>query len=59
MDFCESYVYRKQNRVSFVKGGKEKKDEKLELVHIDVWGSTQVSSLRSSHYNVIFIDDAT
>lgn len=38
MDFCESCVYGKQKRVSFVKTGKENKREKLELVHIDVWG---------------------
>lgn len=38
MDFCESCVYGKQKRVSFVKSGKEKKNEKLELVHTDVWG---------------------
>ena len=40
MDFCENFVYGKQKRVSFVKSGKEKKDEKLERVHIDVWGPT-------------------
>ncbi|MFA1068232.1 GAG-pre-integrase domain-containing protein, partial [Klebsiella pneumoniae] len=38
MDFCESCVYGKQKRVSFVKTGKENKKEKLELVHTDVWG---------------------
>ena len=38
MDFCESCVYGKQKRVSFVKIGKENKKEKLELVHTDVWG---------------------
>ena len=38
VDFYESCVYGKQKRVSFVKSGKEKKNEKLELVHIDVWG---------------------
>ena len=38
MDFCESCVYGKQKRVSFVKTGKENKKEKLELVHKDVWG---------------------
>ena len=32
---------------------------KLELVHIDVWGPAQVSSLGFSHYYVTFIDDAT
>ena len=59
MDFCESCVYGKQKRVSFVKSGKEKKDEKLELVHIDVWGLAQLSSLGGYHYYVTFIDDAT
>ena len=38
MDFCESCVYGKQKRVSFVKTGNENKKEKLELVHTDVWG---------------------
>ena len=37
INFCESRVYGKQKRVSFVKNGKEKKDEKLELVHTNVW----------------------
>ena len=59
MDFYESCVYGKQKRVSFVKTGKEKKSERLELVHIDVWGQAQVSSLGGSHYYVTFIDDAT
>ena len=59
MDFCDSCVYGKQERVSFVKSGKKKKDEKLELVHIGIWGPTQVSSLGGSHYYVTFIDDAT
>ena len=42
-----------------MKSGKEKKDEKLELVHTDVWGLAQVSSLGGSHYFVTIIDDAT
>ena len=54
LDFCEHCVYEKQKRV-----GKEKKSERLELVHTDVWGPTQVSSLGVSHYYVTFIDDAT
>ena len=37
----------------------KKNIEKLELVHIDVWGSTQVQSLGGSHYYVTFINDAT
>ena len=59
LDFCEHYVYGKQKRVRFLKVGKEKKSEKLELVHIDVWGPTQVSYFGGSRYYVTFIDDAT
>ena len=59
LELCEHRVYGKQKRVWFLKVGKEKKSEKLELVHIDVWGPTQVSSLGGSKYYVTFIDDAT
>ena len=59
MDFSESFMYGKQKRVSFVKIRKENQKEKLELVHTDVWGPAQVSSLGGSHYYVTFIDDAT
>ena len=59
MNFYESCVYGKQKRVSFVKTGKENKKEKSELVHIDVWGPAQVSSLGGSNYYVTFIDDST
>ena len=58
MDFYESCVYGKQKRVSFVKTRKENKNEKLELVHTDVWGPAQVSSLGGSHYYITFINDA-
>jgi transposase InsO family protein len=59
LDFYEHCVYGKQKRVRFLRVGKEKKNERLELVHTDVWGPTQVSSLGGSHYYVTFIDDAT
>jgi hypothetical protein len=55
LDFCEHCVYGKQKRVIFLRVGKEKKSERLELVHTDVWGPTQVSSLGGSHYYVTFI----
>ena len=45
--------------MSFVKIGKENKNERLELVHTNVWGPTQIYSLGGSHYYVTFIDDAT
>ena len=59
LKFCENCVYGKQKRVRFLRVGKEKKIEKLELVHTDVWGPSQVSYLGGSHYYVTFIDDAT
>ena len=59
MDFCEHCVYGKQKRVRFLRVRKEKKNERLELVHTDVWGPAHVSSLGGSHYYVTFIDDAT
>jgi hypothetical protein len=43
----------------FIRVGNENKSEKLELVHIYVWGPTQVSSLGGSHSYVTCIDDAT
>ena len=48
-----------KKRVIFLRVGKEKKSEKLEIVHIDVGGIDQVSSLGGSNYYVTFIDDAT
>ena len=58
LEFCENCVYGKQKRVRFLKVGKEK-SEKLELVHSNVWGPAQVSSLSGSLYYVIIIDDST
>ena len=58
LDFCEHCVYGKHKRVRFLRVGKTKKSEKLELVHTYVWGPTHVSSLGDSCYYVTFIDDA-
>ena len=59
LEFCEGCVYGKPKRVRFLKVGKERKKEKLELIHSDVWGRTNISSLGGSPYYVTFIDDAT
>jgi hypothetical protein len=59
LDFCEHCVYGKQKRVRFLRVEKEKKSERLELVHTYVWGPDQVSCLGVSRYYVTFIDDAT
>jgi hypothetical protein len=59
LDFCEHCVYGKKKRVKFLKVRKKKKSERLDIVHTDVGGPTQVSSLSGSHYYVTFIHDAT
>ena len=59
MEFCDNCVYGKQKRVRFLKVGKHKKSEKLELVHTDVWRLDQVQYLGGSHHYVTFIDDGS
>ena len=39
--------------------GKSRKSEKIELIHANVLGSVDLSSLGRSHYHVTFIDNAT
>ena len=56
-DLCESCIFGKQKRVSFIKSGRPPKQEKLELVHTDVWGPATVSSIGGKSYFVTFIDD--
>ena len=56
-DMCESCILGKQKNVSFLKTGRTPKAEKLELVHIDLWGSSSVASLGDSRYYITFIDD--
>ena len=41
-----------------MKSRKEKKNEKLELVHTNVWGPSHISFLGGSHYHFTFIDDS-
>jgi hypothetical protein len=59
LDFCEHCVYGKHKRVRFLRVRKQKKSERLEILHTDVWGPAQVSFLGVSRYYVTFIDDAT
>ena len=59
LKFCENCVYGKQKKVGFLRVRKEKKREKLELMHTDEWGPSEVSSLDGFCYYVTFIDDET
>ena len=45
--------------MSFLKTGRTLKAEKLELVHIDLWGPSPVASLGGSRYYITFIDDSS
>jgi len=45
LDFYEDCVYGNQRRVNLSKVRKTLKAERLELVHIDVWGKASVPSL--------------
>ena len=58
LEFFENYVYEKQKRVRFIRVGKQKKSENLELVHTYIWVLDQVQYLSVYHYYVTFIDDA-
>ena len=58
LEFGENYIYGKHKRVRFITVGNQKKSEKLQLVHTDAWGPTQVQSLGGSCYYVTFIDDS-
>ncbi|XP_065852126.1 retrovirus-related Pol polyprotein from transposon TNT 1-94 isoform X2 [Euphorbia lathyris] len=42
---CESCIFGKQKKVSFLNGGRKPRETKLELVHTDVWGPSPVPSL--------------
>ena len=59
LEFCEIFVYRKKERVIFLRVGNENKSEQLELVHTCVWGLDEVQSISESRYYVSFTDDAT
>ena len=50
----ESRMLGKQKKVSFLKGSREPKATKLELVHTDI---AHVAFLGGSTYYVTFIDD--
>ncbi|KAK3015017.1 hypothetical protein RJ639_005601 [Escallonia herrerae] len=55
LDFCEGYVYGKQKRVSFRKDGKERKTERLKLVHTDVCGPTTVKYLGAAVDTAVYL----
>lgn len=59
LDFCQHCLYGKQKWVSFLRIGHEKKSVPLELIHSDVFGPTEVTSIGGANYFVTFLDDCT
>ena len=55
LDLCEHCIYGRQRRVSFMRGGHERKKNILELVHSDVFGLVNVKSQGGASYFVTFI----
>ena len=56
LNFCEHFIYGKQNLVSFPNKAIREKDL-LELVHSDVFRPVSLPSLGGSSYYVSLIDD--
>ena len=59
LDMCESCIFGKHKKVSFLKTGRTLKAEKLELVHTDLWGPSPIASFGGSRYYITFIDDSS
>jgi len=55
-DFCEHFIYGKQNRVQFFSSS-HKSCGVLDLIHFYGFGPIDVPSIRKSTYYVSFIDD--
>ena len=51
-DMCESCILGKQKKANFLKIGRTRKVEKLELVHTDLWGLSPIASLEGSSRKV-------
>ena len=54
---CEECIYAKHNKKSFPKGEAWRASELLELVHMDLCGPMNTTSLGGSKYFMLFIDD--
>ena len=59
LDLCENYIYGRQRRVSFLRGGHDRKKNVLELIHSDVFRPVNIKLLGGASYFVTFIDDAS
>ena len=56
-DVCEGCIYGKHQRASFSCGKSWRAKKPLQLVHADICGPMQTSSLNNSKYFLLYIDD--
>jgi hypothetical protein len=54
---CEGCIFGKQHRESFPGGKSYRERAPLEIVHLDICGPMQTTSIGSSTYFLTFIDD--
>ena len=54
---CEGYIFGKQHRENFPVGKSYRAHTPLEMVHSDICGSMQTSSIGGCNYFLTFIDD--
>lgn len=57
MYMCESYIIEKQKKFNFMKGDKDLRLRKMELVHKGLWGQSLVASCRGFWYYITLIND--
>jgi transposase InsO family protein len=59
LGFCESCVYGKHTRASFPKGQSMRASHVLDLVHADLCGPMETTSIGGSKYFLLFTDDCS
>lgn len=58
LEFCEHCVYGKSHRVKF-SAAKHNTVNRIDYVHLDLWGPSRVQSLGGARYFMSIIDDFT
>ena len=56
---CEGYILGKQHRENFLSGKSIRAKATLEIIHADLCGPMQKTSVSGSNYMLTFIDDFT
>ena len=54
---CEGFIFGKQRKESFPLGKSYRARDQLEIVHSDICGSMQTTSIGGNTYFLTFVDD--